>query len=72
MQEPVFISENFRVLRKYEALGDMEIIQATVQEGSIPAWMEVAFVTTFLGRNFTTFFSRPGQSQGLLYKQPQD
>ena len=28
----------------------------TIQEGSIPTWIEVVFVTTFLGGNFTKMF----------------
>ena len=44
------------VLRKYEAVGAMETIEGNVQEGSIPGWMEVVFVTTFLGKNFLQIF----------------
>ena len=56
MQETVFLSENFRVLRKYKAKVAMGTMERTVQEGSIPTYMEVVFVTTFFSQKFTKYF----------------
>ena len=53
-----FLSENFRAFCKYGAMGAMETIQGTVQEGNIPARMEVVFVTTFLRQKFTNIFKK--------------
>ena len=47
-----FLSENFRVLCKYKAKVAMRAMEGTVQEGIIPTWMEVIFVTTLFGQKF--------------------
>ena len=36
-------------------MGASETIYGTVQEGSIPAWMEVVFITTLLKRKFHNY-----------------
>ena len=51
-----FLSENFRVLCKYKAKVAMGAMEGTVQEGSIPTWMEVVFVTTFFSHKFLKYF----------------
>ena len=52
----LFLSENSRVLCKYKAKVAMRAMDGTVQEGSIPTWMEVVFVTTFFSRKFPEYF----------------
>ena len=51
-----FLSENFRVLCKYKAKVAMGAMDGTVQEGSIPTWMEVVFVTSFKVKSFPNIF----------------
>ena len=34
----------------------MGAMEGTVQEGSIPTWMEVVFVTTFFSQKFPKYF----------------
>ena len=51
-----FLSENFRVLCKYKAKVAMGAMEGTVQEGCIPTWREVVFVTTFLSQMFPKYF----------------
>ena len=56
MQKAVFLSDNFRVLCQYKANEAMGAMERTVQEGSIPTWMEVVFVTTFFSQKFPKYF----------------
>ena len=56
MQEAVFFIRNFRALCKYKANVAMGAMEGTVQEGSIPTWMEVVFVTTFFSQKFPKYF----------------
>ena len=51
-----FLSENFRVLYKYKAKVAMGATEGTVQEGTIPTWMKVVFIPTFLVKVFQIYF----------------
>ena len=50
------LSENFRVLGKYKALEAMGAMEGTVQEGSIPTWMEVPFSQLFFKSTILQIF----------------
>ena len=52
-----FISENFSVSSQYKAMGATKTIQENIQEGSIPAWMKVVFVTTLFRQKFHKYIS---------------
>ena len=60
MQEAIFLSENFRVFCKYKANVAMGAMEGTVQEGSIPTWMEVVFVTIFFWQQCPKYFHQLG------------
>ena len=55
VQEAVFSFRKW-LLRKYEAMWATETFLGTLQECSIPAWMEVVFLTTFISWHFKIFF----------------
>ena len=56
MNIPFLCPRSYRVLCKYKANVAMGAIEGTVQEGSIPTWIEVVFVTTFFSQKFPKYF----------------
>ena len=55
----LFLSDHFRALCKYKAKVAMGAMEGTVQEGSIPIWMEVVFFTKFfLVKSFPNMFQQ--------------
>ena len=46
-QKLPFLSENFRVWCKYDAIEAMGAMYGTVQEGSIPTWMKSSSTQLF-------------------------
>ena len=55
MQEAVFFFQKISEYRVNTKVA-MGATEGTVQEGSIPTWMEVDFVTTFISQKFPNYF----------------